>query len=175
MGIDDLNARLDALLSRHGLGSTRREAGAIHDALVDLKVGLKELHDALAKTERELAAEREQLATAERRGRMATEINDAETTEVARQFIEKHRQRVELLERKLAVQQDERAIAEQDYQTLSDRYRSAKQGIPGADAPRVAVDTEDPDFVRAKIDRQSAEAAAQAQLEMLKRKMGKAP
>lgn len=171
MGIDDLKARLDQLLNQQGLGADRRERGSIHDALVDLKVGLKDLQDALAKTERDLVAEREQLETAERRGRMAAEINDAETVEIARQFTDRHRQRVELLERKLAVQRDELMMTEQEYQSLSDQYRAAKQGT---DPPRVSVDAEDPGFVRARIDRQAAEAAAQAQLELLKRKMGKA-
>ena len=173
MGIDDLKARLDELLSRQGLAAGRGETGAIHEALVDLKVGLKDLRDAVAKTELELTAERARLETAERRGRLAEGINDAETTEIARQFTEKHRQRVDLLERKLGVQHDEVAIAERDYQALADRYRAAKQGMPGSEAPRVSVDTDDPDFVRTKIDRQAAEAAANAQLEMLKRKMGK--
>ncbi|MBM4188536.1 MAG: hypothetical protein FJ206_14630 [Gemmatimonadetes bacterium] len=159
-------------MNQHGLGSTNREvAGALHDALVDLKVGIKDLAEAIAKTERELVSERHELETAERRGRMAAEIADGETTEIARQFAERHRQRVELLERKLAVQRDELAIAEGEYQVLSDRLREARQG---SGPSRISVDTEDPGFLRARLDRQAVEAAAEAQLEILKRKMGKA-
>ena len=173
MGIDELKARLDRLLHEQGLGSTRREAGALQEVLVELKIGLKDLTDALAATERELVSERDQLVTAERRGKLAVEINDGETATIATQYIERHRQRIDLLERKVAVQRDELAIADREYQELSDRYRAARQGIPGSDPGRPPVDLEDPGFVKARIDRQAAEAAADAQLEMLKKKLGK--
>ena len=174
MGIDELKARLDRLLNDQGLGSTRREAGALQEVLVDLKVGLKELRSSIEATERELKLERGQLVTAERRGRLASEINDAETAELARLYTDKHRQRVDLLERKIAVQQDELAIAETEYQELADRFRAAKQGIPQGDpATRASVDPEDPDFVRTKIEINAREAAVDAQLELLKKKLGK--
>jgi hypothetical protein len=173
MGIDDLKARLDQLLHEQGLGSTRREAGVLQEALVELKVGLRDLNDAIAATERELASEREQLATAERRGRLAAEINDTETATIAGQYVDRHRLRIDLLERKLVVQRDELMIAEREYRELSDRYRGARQGMPGTEPTRPSIDTEDQGFMKAKLDRQAAEAAADAQLEMLKRKLGK--
>ncbi len=175
MGIEELKARLDRLLNEQGLGSTRREAGALQDVLVELKIGLKDLAEGLVATERELESERDQLATAERRGKLAAEIADAETVAIAAQYTDRHRQRVGLLERKLAVQRDELAITEREYQELADRYRAARQGIPGTDPARTPVDTDDAGFLKARLDRQAAEAAADAQLEMLKKKLGKTP
>lgn len=176
MGIDELKARLERLLAEQGLaGATRQEASGLHDALVDLKVGLKELHETLERTRKELAAEQEQLATTIRRGELAQGINDAETAAIAAEFAERHRQRVSLLERKLAVQQDELALAEREYQTVSERYQAAKQGIPnpGSSGPAAAAAGDDGELLKARFDRRTLEAAAEAQLELLKKKMGK--
>ena len=136
------------------------------DALVALKVGLKDLKHALDRTERDLAAEREQLTTAERRRQLALDIGDTETVEIARQFADKHRQRVDLLDRKLAVQRDELAMAEQEYQAVSEQHRSAGPAMPEPEA-------EDAGLLKARIDREAAKAAVDAQLELLKKKMGK--
>lgn len=152
MGIDDLKARF--------------RGGAWHDALVDLRVGLKVLKDALDKTARDLTAEREQLTTAERRGQLAEDIGDAETAAIARQFADKHRQRVDLLDRKLGVQRDELTLAEQEFEAVSAQQRSAGPGVP--EPP-----DEDPGLLKAKIDREAARAAVDTQLELLKKKMGK--
>ena len=175
MGIDDLRARLERLLSEQGLGGfSRRNTGALHDALVDLKLGLKDLKEALERTERELAAAREQLATTERRARLALEIDDTETANIAREYGERHRQRVELLERKLSVQRDELVISEKEYEVLAERYRNARQGIPtsGPD-PTAHPDALEAELLKSRMDRRAVEAAADAQLEMLKRKLGK--
>jgi hypothetical protein len=176
MGIDDLRARLDRLLREQGLGgSTRHEAGALHDALLDLKVALKDLQDATARTEREIRSERDQLAAAERRGRLAQDINDAETARIAVEFSDRHRQRIDLLERKLAVQRDEQAIAQREYETLAERYRAAKQGIPSSSEPTPAASDDGSEQLRSRLDRRAVESAVDAQLEMLKKKMGKGP
>ncbi len=176
MGIDDLKARFERLLSEQGLGgSARAEAGALHEALVDLKVGLKELTEALGRTERDLSAEREQLAAAERRGQLAADIGDQETATIAREFAERHRQRVELLDRKLGVQRDELAIAQSEYDSLSERYRSARQGVPGS-GPTVSAQPPtdaETELLKGKLDRRAVESAVDAQLEMLKKKLGK--
>lgn len=194
MGFDELKARLDRLLNEQGLGGLgRSQAGILHDALVDLKVGLKDMTDALGRTARELATEQEHLTAALRRGQLADDISDSETATIAREYAERHRQRVALLERKQAVQQDELAIAQQEYDMLADRYRAARRGVgdPGSrsaagddalgsdpsDGPGggagPAIDPEEANLLKARLDRQRAESVVNAQLEMLKRKMGK--
>lgn len=174
MGIDELKARFERLLGEYTRpASAREQAHALHSALVDLKVGLKDLQAALTVTERELEAEREHLATAERRGRMAEQIGDAETAAVAAQFVTRHQERVAVLERKLAAQRDELAMAERDYAELSERYRTARQGMPADRSVESARAELDDDLLRATTDRAAAEAAANAQLEALKKKMGR--
>ncbi|MEK6688049.1 MAG: hypothetical protein AABZ01_06255, partial [Gemmatimonadota bacterium] len=68
--------------------------------------------EAIGTTTRELDGERVRLADAERRGTLAAGIGDQETSALAEIWIVKHRERVQLLERKLEVQRDELAMAE---------------------------------------------------------------
>jgi hypothetical protein len=175
MGIDDLRERIERLLGDTGVRGDRRQAGAYHDALVDLKVGIKELKASLVTTERELEIERVQLATAERRGKLAQDIGDRETTEIALTYAEKHRQRVAILERKVGVQRDELALAERDYEELGARYRAAKNGMPSTPEPSApaAPPPEDEGLLKTRIDRKAIESAVEAQLEMLKKKLGR--
>jgi hypothetical protein len=170
--IDDLKARLDRLLAEYSRPMTGRDQmSALQAALVDLKVGIKDLRDALHATEREAAAERELLETTERRGRLAGEIGDSETAEIAGRFAATHRERLDVLSRKLAVQKDELALAEREYAALVERFRAARQGLPGE--PLVPGAAPDPDALRAETDQRAVEAVVDAQLQELKKKMGK--
>jgi hypothetical protein len=186
---DRLRSQLDQVLARGTVPPTpREEAAAIQQHLVDLKLGLDDLRRGSAATERELTREREQLAAAERRGQQATEIQDAETVRIATEFIAKHRERVEVLERKLAVQQDEVAMAERDAATMLARLKQARQGLtaegraPSAEAAwrgleaaggvRPETDLES-ELLKTKADRAAMEQAADAQLAHLKKKLGK--
>jgi hypothetical protein len=181
MGLEELRARLDSLLTRHSLAADRFErAAGLKDALVELKVAIGQSRDARVKAERELEAERLRLADAERRGGLAAQIDDAETVRVAAEFTAKHRERVELLERKLAVIRDELAYAEREYESLSGQYRSARLGTDtSSPSPGTASAELDPELDR-DLDRLSSEAAraardaaVRAQLEHLKKKLGK--
>lgn len=174
MGIDDFKARLDRLFAEAGsAGPSRQEAQGLHAALVDLKVGLQDLRDSLARTERELTQEREQLTTAERRRDLAEGIQDTETASIAREFADRHRRRLELLERKVSVQKDEVTLAEQEFEGLSERYKSAEQGAAPNGTVPPPPPAEDAELLKIRLDRRAIEAAAQAQLELLKKKMGK--
>ena len=94
---------------------------------------------------------------------------------IALSFAEKHRQRVAILERKVGVQRDELVLAERDYEDLSTRYRAAKNGMPTAEVsePAGAPPTEDDPLLKTRIDRKAVESAVEAQLEMLKKKLGR--
>ena len=181
MGLEELRARLDSLLTRHGLTADRFErAAGLKDALVELKVAIGQSRDARVKAERELEAERLRLADAERRGGLAAQIDDAETVRVAAEFTAKHRERVELLERKLAVIRDELAYAEREYESLSGQYRSARLGTdtpsPSPGPASAELDPEldrDLDRLSSEASRAARDAAVRAQLEHLKRKLGK--
>lgn len=190
MGLfDRLRSQLDQVLARGTVPPTpREEAALVQQHLVDLKVGLEDLRRGYAATERELTQHREQLAAAERRGQQATAIQDAETVRVATEFIAKHRERVEVLERKVAVQRDEVAMAEREAETLLARLKQARQGLtsegrsPSSEAawrgleaaggvrPETDVESE---LLKGRVDRAAMEQAAEAQLAHLKKKLGK--
>ena len=70
---ENLKARLDRLLQDHARPDPRARAAALREALLEAKVGVSTMRSALAATEKELAAERQHLADAERRGRLAGE------------------------------------------------------------------------------------------------------
>src|SRR5207237_5235514 len=107
----------------------RSRASGLHDALLELKVAAGQSRDALGAAERELAAERQRLEDAERRGRLAAGISDTETGRIAGEFAAKHRERSALLERKVAVIRDELAYVEREYQSLHAQLQSAKSGV----------------------------------------------
>jgi hypothetical protein len=175
MDLDELRARLDQLLGGHdNLSDRRSRAAGLHAALVELKVAAGQSRDALAKAERELVLERTQLADAERRGRLAAEIGDAETARIAEEFAARHRERAGILERKVGVIRDELAYAEREYQTLAAQYQAVRGGA-GGDAAAPAPDLSDHEFdaLQAKASREAAELAAKQQLELLKKKLNK--
>jgi len=175
MGLDELRARLDSLLASQGLSNDRRaEASGLHAALVEFKVVIGTHREALVKAERELAEERRQEADADRRGRLAADIGDAETVRIATEYTARHRERVLLLTRKVEVVKDELAYAEREYEVLAGRYQAARQGVGSTGAPS-ATDPADRELeaMKAKADREASQQAVQAQLEMLKKKLGK--
>ena len=180
---ESLRARLDRLFAEPAR-DPRARAEALRDALAEASVGLGRLRDGLAATERELAAERQQLEDTERRGRLAAKVSDAETVAIAERFAVRHRDRVAVLERKLLVQRDELGLARREIEEMTLEIRAA--GRPDADASLRAAWREleaaggtrpETDLAgeleRAKAERALMEQAVEAQLAHLKKKMGK--
>lgn len=166
---ESLRARLDRFLAeRTPAADPREHQQALHGALLDAKVGLGVMRDALGKAERDLEGERQQLADAERRGGLATRIGDQETAEVAARFATRHGERVALLERKVAVQRDELAMAEREYESMRAEFQQARGSVDAV--PASEPDVEDA-ALRHQLDRAARESAAEAQLAHLKRKV----
>ena len=176
MALDDLRARLDQILGNmERAGDARGAASGLFEAMVETKTAISGLKEAIAATSRELAVEQQHLADAERRGRLAAEIQDSETAELAEIWTTKHRERVTLLERKHAVQLDELAYAERQLEEMSNQYRQAKAGVPpGAGAGTSAL-PEDPALERegGRLDREAQAKRVEQQLADLKRKLGR--
>jgi hypothetical protein len=184
---ESLRDRLDALLRSGGPGDARAAAHGLQGALVEAKAALAGLHQARDATGRALEAERRALSDAERRGRLAADAGDAETVRVAEEFAGRHRERVAVLERKLAVQVDEEAMAEREVEELTAMWRGARTGAGAAESSldaawreleaagmpgRVGPDAET-EHLRHEVDRAAREAAVEAQLAELKRRLGK--
>jgi len=166
---ESLRARLDRFLAeRTPAADPREHQQALHAALLDAKVGLGVMRDALQKAERELEGERQQRTDAERRGGLAARIGDQETADVAARYATRHGERVALLERKVAVQRDELAMAEREYETMRSEFQQAR-GAVGA-PPAAEPEVEDA-ALRHQLDRAARESAAEAQLAHLKRKV----
>ena len=160
----------------------------MREAVIEAKVAVQEMREALVRTQGELTLERQRLADAERRGRLATEIQDQETVTVAERFATKHRERAQVLERKLAAQQEEVALAERDMVEMQGQLKSAEKDratvegdrsterawreVQSAGGARPGMDLQD-ELLKSQMDRAAREAAAQEQLEALKKKMRK--
>src|SRR5256885_8852876 len=86
----------------------------MREAVVEAKVSVQETRAAVTRAEGELAVERQRLADAERRGRLAAEIQDGETVAVARRVAAKHRGRVGVVERQPAALRDEVGLYERE-------------------------------------------------------------
>jgi hypothetical protein len=185
---EGLRARLEQFLAERTVSpDPRARAAALQAALIEAKISLGSMRDGLTVTERELTVERKQLEDAERRGQLAAQVPDPETVAVAERFAAKHRERVGVLERKLAVQWDELALAEREIGEMTEAFRAAKLGTTAGPSPsqqsawrdieaaggtRPETDGDDA-LLRHRLDRASIEAAAEAQLAHLKKKLGK--
>lgn len=182
---DALRAALDAATPP---GDLRHLARQMREAVVEAKVAVRETREAVIRTEGELAVERQRLADAERRGRLAAEIQDGETVDVAQRFATKHRERVGVLEKKLAALADELALYERELsemqaqlaraeleRPLTEAERSAERAwrdLQEAGGARPGMDVKD-ELLKRDMDRAAREAAADRQLRELKKKMQK--
>lgn len=183
---DALKAALDAATPP---GNLRDLALQMREAVVDAKVAVEEIRSAVTRTDLELAAERQRLADAERRGRLAAEIQDQETVQVAERFAAKHRERAGVLERKLSAQRDELALAERELSEMQGQLKTADLGatppvggassteqawrdLQAAGGARPDVDLQQ-ELLKHDIDRVARERAADEQLDLLKKKIRK--
>jgi hypothetical protein len=176
MDLDDIKAQLDRIFAAGNRTSSREQAAGLRDALIDFKVGIGQMTEALARSERDLAVARQEAADYARRGTAAQDIDDQETVRIAAEFTAKARERVDLLERKVIVQRDELQMAQRDYEATKARFQSASRGVPLESGPP-ADPAEDPDRISSTeqilMDHRAREAVVDAQLEHLKKKLGK--
>jgi hypothetical protein len=189
---DKLRQALEDLVNR--MPSTpedrRERLASMKDTLVQARVGLSDLRDALSTSRKRLAAEERELETIRRRKRLASEVGDGETVTVAERFEALHAERVAVATRKVEVQEQELALAERDVESMSRELRAAVAGVEPGGRPAAEVGDRgsaagagsDPDLddLRQALDgldrsraRAAREAEAAARLEALKRKMGK--
>ncbi len=167
MDLDDIKAQLDRIFAAGNRTPSRDQADGLRQALVQFKVAIGELREALDRSERELASVRREVDDYQRRGELAGRIDDQETVRVAEEFATRARARVDLLERKVIVQRDELAMAERDYEATRQQFQQASRGVP-LDAATGDVASSD----QALLDQRAREAAVEAQLAHLKRKLG---
>jgi hypothetical protein len=185
---DRLRDALRAALDAASPGDLRALARRMREALIEAGAAVREMREGLGRAERELAAERQRVADAERRGRLAAEIQDGETVDVAQRFAAKHRERVGVLERQLAAQRDELALAERDRAEMMADLVRAERDQPATEAERSAArawrelrqagggdvrpETDlQGDLLRADLDATARDAAAERQLRDIKKRV----
>lgn len=170
---DAVNAALDAATPPPDWRDLR---GQMHRAAVEGRAAVAKMREDLAGTEQELTLERRQRDDARRRGRLAADIADQETVDVARRFETKHEERVTVLEQKLAAQRAEMALAEREVSDMVEQLKEMeRRGLARDPAGAAAADLPDAaeGRLREHIDRAAREADADAQLRELKKRMGK--
>ncbi len=180
--LEGLRARLEQLLADATASDPRAGLAALQEALVEARAGVSQLRDGAAATAKELEVERRSLADAERRGGLAQGIGDAETVAVAERYAAKHRERVGVLERKLAVQHEELQLAERELEEMMAEVRSRRPAagstsaeaawreVERAGGARPGTDLRD-ELLQSELDHAAREAAVEAQLAHLKKKM----
>jgi hypothetical protein len=175
-----LKETLRDALSRASSPQGRAALAQMRDALVQAKVGLADLRHGIDRTRARLDAERAELDTVRRRGKLAADIDDRETMRIAEQYERKHGDRVVVLEKKLAAQQEELMLAEHEIDEMTAQLRAAYVGVvpPDVAPPPTTLDPleearAESDVLRRDIDRAARDATAQRQLDELKRRMGK--
>ena len=98
---------------------------AMRKEWVAARAEVSSLADALERARAGVAREQELLAQCERRGRAAQGIGDAETARVAAEFAARHRERIRVLEQKVAATQAEHALRVNEVEEMKKRYQEA--------------------------------------------------
>lgn len=186
---ENLRQSLNDLMARATKPEERRDVLArMKDSLVQAKLGVDDLRTGVARTRDRVARERRELETVRRRKGLAEGIQDQQTVELAARYETHHAERVEVLERKLAAQESELALAERELDEMTTEFkRYAIGAVPpvstaGADRMRDPLAAETGEAVREELDalarernRAAREDDAARRLEDLKRRMGKTP
>jgi hypothetical protein len=187
---ENFRQALNALLSRGTPPEERRALlGHMRETLARAKAGVEDLRGGVQRTRSRLEAEQRELETVRRRKRMAAEVNDAQTVSVAERFEVHHAERVLVLEQKLAAQERELALAEEEVLEMTRAFKSAAAGAapPGAgvgstideaaarEVEEALAGTQAADFdeLARTRNRQQRDADAERRLAELKRRMGK--
>jgi hypothetical protein len=185
---ENFRQALDALLSRGTPPEDRRALlSHMRDTLVRAKAGVEDLRDGVRQARQRLEAEKRELDTVRRRKRLAADVGDAQTVSVAERFEAHHAERVQVLEQKVAVQERELALAEEEVAEMTRAFKGAAAGAGGAaggpsideaaarevDEALAGQQAGEFDSLRRQRARQERDAEAERRLEELKRRMGK--
>jgi hypothetical protein len=187
---ENFRQALNALLSRGTPPEERRALlGHMRETLARAKAGVEDLRGGVEHGRARLATERRELDTVRRRKRMAAEVNDTQTVSVAERFEIHHAERVLVLEQKVAIQERELALAEEEVLEMMRAFKAAAAGAgpPGTgggpsideaaarevDETLAGPQAADLDSLGRSQDREQRNAEAERRLAELKRRMGK--
>lgn len=185
---DSFRQSLRDLMDRSTTPEARRAGLAqMKQTLVQARMGLDDLRGGIEQTRLRLAAEQRELETVRRRKGLAAGINDQETVQLAEKYEVLHAERMDVLTRKLAVQESELAMVEREVAEMTTALKSAMSGVGGqplqAEAASAELDAmldnsgadvaQEIDALGRASARSAREAEAERLLAELKRRMGK--
>ena len=98
----------------------------MRNEVADAKVGLKDLEAQIERAAREAEKERADAATCRRREKMARDIGDTETADVAAEYAHKHEERLRLLEDKGAALEAELAFTRKEVDGMLAKVKEAQ-------------------------------------------------
>jgi hypothetical protein len=158
-------------------GSPDSRTRAMQREFTSARRAVDKLDGEIRRTRREAGEERENEEVCRRREEMARKIDDEETVRIAAEFAVRHGERAAIMERKIEVLEQERALVERDLESmekvLSERgvERPELNAEPQQELREIFEerDRENRDFSR--LEREERERAAAERLEELKRKM----
>lgn len=103
-----------------------RLLAGMRDEVADAKVRIRELEDQVARANLEAEREKQEAATARRRGKMAADIGDTETVQLAEQYAQRHEERQHVLEQKSAALTQELAIRRKEIDEMMAKVKEAQ-------------------------------------------------
>jgi hypothetical protein len=138
---------------------------------------LANLDEEIRRTRRHLAKEREEEQVCRRREELARNVGDDETVRIAAEFAVRHAERAAVLERKIAVFEDERALLSRDVTVMREKLAevspsASTRGVSDGAAKRDASGDGRGSGEFSRMEREARERAADQRLEELKRRMG---
>lgn len=98
----------------------------MRNEVADAKASADELESQIEKTLQQIEREKNEVATARRRGKMAADIGDAETAQIAEQYAGKHEERLRLLEQKATALQGELDFQRKEVDGMMEKLKEAK-------------------------------------------------
>lgn len=102
--------------------------------LVDTRARITALEQDLARTEAEAERQRVEGATARRREKLAADIGDTQTTEVAAQYAQRHEERHGVLDHKAGALRQELALLRREYDEMMAKFKEAEASRAGLTA-----------------------------------------
>ena len=173
----------DLLAGRVAPEDRRAMMHAMRETLVRARLGVEDLQQGVSATRVRLNEQRKELETVQRRKKLATDINDAETVAIAEKYERQLSERVDILEKKLAVQEAELMMVEQEVTAMTADLKAARAGagaVPASTAARDLDPLDEEGNLSSELDglaraqrRSAHESDAEAKLAELKRRMGK--
>ncbi|HKJ01845.1 MAG TPA: hypothetical protein VJ997_05300 [Longimicrobiales bacterium] len=107
-------------------GAVDRLLAGMRDEVADAKLRIRELEDQIRRADAEAAREKNEAATARRRGKLAAGIDDKETVQLAEQYAVRHEEHQRILEQKSAALRQELEIRQKEVEEMLAKVKDAQ-------------------------------------------------